>query len=80
MAKTRKERLVGEAKARALKKAGAYQRLFGTPDGMVVLNDLRETFGGKLHVPGDPHGTSVRVGEFGVLQYIDEVMEVDTDE
>ena len=77
---SRKQRLIGEAKAKALKKANAYQRLFGSPDGKIVLGDLLEQFDRKLHVPGDPHSTHVRVGEYGVLQYIQDILELEIEQ
>ena len=64
----------------ALKKAAAYQRLFTSPDGKVVLADLEAEFRDReLHVSGDSHATHVRVGEFNVIKYIHTVMEVETD-
>lgn len=78
--RARTERLKSEARARALNRISVYRRLFRSPDGIVVLNDLKEAFYQKLNVPGDPFQTHVRVGNHEVLQYIKDIMEIDTDE
>lgn len=71
---------IQEARNRAIKKASAFKRLFGTPDGKKVLEELSIVFGEpKINVPGDAFATHVRVGQLEVLQYIHEVMEVTTD-
>ena len=75
------EELRNKARARDNKKAACYQRVFTSPDGKVVLDDLAAEFRlSEMHVKGDSYATHVRVGEFRVLQYIQAVMEVDTDE
>ena len=74
-----KEEIIAKARAKALKKASAYQRLFKSPDGKVVLKDLEEEFERELHVPGDPYGTHIRVGQYDVIKYIRIVMGVNTD-
>ena len=68
-----------ELRGKALKKVNVYQRLFKTPDGKVVLDDLTAAFDQALNVPGDSHGTHVRVGNYEVLQYIKQIMEVEAD-
>lgn len=75
----RKEELRAKARAKALKKVSCYKRLFTSPDGVIVLKDLEEAFDQRLNVPGDSHGTHVRVGNYEVLQYIKEIMEVEED-
>jgi hypothetical protein len=77
---SRKDRLVAEALAKALKKVSCYKRVFTSPDGKVVLEDLKSAFDQRLNVPGDSHGTHVRVGNYEVLQYIKEIMEVENNE
>ncbi len=74
-----KEEIIAAARAKALKKVNVYKRLFTSPDGKVVLNDLIEAFDQELNVPGDSHGTHVRVGNYEVIQYIKQIMEVEED-
>lgn len=66
-----------ELKQQALRKAAAYKRLFTSPDGKVVLKDLQFAFNQKLNVPGDPFASHVRIGNYEVLQYITEIMEIE---
>jgi hypothetical protein len=73
----RKAELQQKARNKALKKVGSYKRLFTSPDGKVVLDDLKAAFDQELNVPGDSHGTHVRVGNYEVLQYIKEIMEIE---
>lgn len=68
-----------ELRQKALKKVACYKRLFKTPDGKKVLDDLTAAFDQKLNVPGDPFETHVRVGNHEVLQYIKQIMEVEED-
>lgn len=44
--------------------ADVYKRLFSTPDGKIVLKDLKDHFfvDRTTHVPGDPHGSSLNEG------------------
>ena len=75
-----KQEKIQEARNRAIKKASAFKRLFSTPDGKAVLGELKIVFEEpKINVPGDPFATHVRVGQLEVLQYITEVMGVETD-
>ena len=68
-----------ELRGKALKKVACYQRVFKSPDGKKVLDDLNAAFTQALNVPGDPFATPVRVGNNEVLQYIKEIMEVEAD-
>ncbi len=44
------------------------------------MTGLADQFGStNINVPGDPFGTHVRVGNIEVLQYINEIMEVEED-
>ncbi len=74
-----KEEIIAAARAKALKKVNVYKRLFTSPDGKVVLNDLIEAFDQELNVPGDSHGSHVRIGNYEVIQYIKQIMEVEED-
>lgn len=74
---THKQRVIAEARTKALKKVNVYKRLFSSPDGKIVRDDLIAAFDQKLNVPGDPFATHVRVGNYEVLQYIKEIMEVE---
>ena len=75
-----KQEKIQEARNRAIKKASAFERLFNTPDGKAVLTELKIVFEEpKINIMGDPFATHVRVGNLEVLQYIAEVMEVNTD-
>ena len=69
-----------ELRGKALKKVACYQRVFKTPDGKKVLEDLKAAFEQELNVPGDPFQTHVRVGNYEVIQYIKQIMEVEADE
>lgn len=67
---------VEEVKAAAAEKQRAFKRLFKTPDGKVVLENLRDEFARvKLNVPGDSHSSHVRIGNYEVVQYIETIME-----
>ena len=68
-----------ELRFKALKKVACYKRVFTSPDGKVVWDDLSAAFEGKINVPGDSHATHVRVGNYEVLQYIQEILEVEED-
>lgn len=55
----------------------AYERLALTPDGKLILNDLRLGFDGELLVLGDPYATHANVGANGVLKYIETMITPD---
>ncbi len=76
---SRTQKLQAKARHKALKKVAVYKRVFASPDGKVVLDDLKAAFNQKLNVMGDPFATHVRVGNHEVLQYIEEIMEVEED-
>ena len=71
---------IAEARKRALNRTALYNRVFKSPDGMKVLQDLKEMFvERRSFVPGDPYETHLRVGHVEVLQYIIEIMEANKD-
>jgi hypothetical protein len=76
----RQKELQSTARIKALKKVSAYKRLFSSPDGIVVMKDLEAAFDQALNVPGDSHATHVRVGNYEVLQYIKQILEIENNE
>lgn len=53
-----------------------YQKVFTSPVGQTVVEDLRKSFGDRpSFVPGDPHGTSFREGQRDVYLTILSMLE-----
>lgn len=61
----------------AYKMARLYHETFASASGQKVLADLRSLFYDRSsHVPGDPHGTSVKVGHTEVVLHIKSMMDL----
>lgn len=67
--KTQQQKLE-ELKQRLFAKAVPVQRVLSTPDGQVLLNALREEFGGSL-LGETEQETAFKVGAFEVVRYLD---------
>lgn len=62
--------------------ARAYQAIFDTPDGHIVLAHLQASYGyvnKTLFVPGDPQHTAYNEGQRSVLVGIGRMLEDDPD-
>jgi hypothetical protein len=54
-----------------LRSASNYREVFSSIEGQKVLDALKREFRDRaIHVPGDSHGTHVRVGECNVINHI----------
>lgn len=58
-------------------KAISFFNLFNTPDGKVVLDELKEQFVDRTSiVPGDPYATHANEGAREVILFINQMMEI----
>lgn len=65
------EQVVTRRQRRLMALRDAYQRLFASPDGQLVMADLvRHAATEPVMVPGDSHATHFRLGQFDVVQHI----------
>ena len=64
----------------ALEKARAYKRLFESPDGKEVLDDLKRAFRDPDLHNEHAHYTHVRAGEMNVIGYIEDVINLKTED
>jgi len=63
--------------------ARAYQAVFDSPDGHIVLAHLQNGYGftrDTLFVPGDAHHTAFKEGQRSVLVSIGRMLEADPDQ
>lgn len=56
---------------RNYRRVAVYKRLFNSPDGKIVLEDLEERFfNEELFIKGDSHSTTYNVGLRDAVRYI----------
>ena len=57
-------------------RAGQYARVFSTPEGKKVLEDLAAQYNHSTLASTDPHDTYRKIGEFNVIRRIQTMLEI----
>lgn len=77
--RTPTERKVERIRQNLHRKATYFQRLFTSPDGVVVFEALKEEFdSANIFIPNDPHSTSYFLGCRDVVKYIQQMIDYDS--